>query len=229
MIYPKEATYILSCEHASPKVPNEFKPKLYPWIETLDLHRIYDLGALEIGKKMARRLKAPFFQGEYTRLLVDLNRSLQNPELHSELIATLSDHERATIIQHYYTPYRTRVEQAIEQALLQGKPVIHISVHSFTPILNGKERDAEFGVLFDPDRPAEAEFCENWLKTIQDSMPRWRCWLNYPYHGADDGFTTALRQRFPVNYLGIELEFNQKLPLQAFSTQIARKISPLWG
>lgn len=35
--------------------------------------------------------------------------------------------------------------------------------------------------------------------------------INVPYNGADDGFTTYLREQFPADkYLGIEIEVNQK-------------------
>ena len=33
---------------------------------------------------------------------------------------------------------------------------------------------------------------------------------NYPYLGKMDGFTTYLRKKFPKNYVGIEIEINQK-------------------
>ncbi|MEO8932838.1 MAG: N-formylglutamate amidohydrolase, partial [Xanthomarina sp.] len=34
--------------------------------------------------------------------------------------------------------------------------------------------------------------------------------FNYPYLGKADGFTSYLRKQFPKNYLGIEIEVNQK-------------------
>lgn len=34
--------------------------------------------------------------------------------------------------------------------------------------------------------------------------------FNYPYLGKADGFTTHLRKKFKDNYIGIELEVNQK-------------------
>jgi hypothetical protein len=34
--------------------------------------------------------------------------------------------------------------------------------------------------------------------------------FNYPYLGKADGFTTFMRKQFPKNYIGIEIEVNQK-------------------
>ena len=37
---------------------------------------------------------------------------------------------------------------------------------------------------------------------------------NYPYHGKNDGLTTAMRRCFaPSEYVGIEIELNQALVL----------------
>lgn len=35
--------------------------------------------------------------------------------------------------------------------------------------------------------------------------------MNYPYLGKADGFTTSLREEFQEQYIGLELELNQKL------------------
>jgi len=95
-----------------------------------------------------------------------------------------------------------------------GREVLHLSVHSFTPVLNGKARTAELGLLFDPSRTPEAEFCQEWQRQFRETHPDWRVRRNYPYRGTDDGLTTALRKRFlPETYLGIELEVTQAWPL----------------
>jgi predicted N-formylglutamate amidohydrolase len=46
---------------------------------------------------------------------------------------------------------------------------------------------------------------------ISNADPQLKIRSNYPYLGNADGFTTYLRKRFQKNYLGIELEINQKL------------------
>ncbi len=88
--------------------------------------------------------------------------------------------------------------------------MLHISVHSFTPELNGEVRTADVGLLFDPARPAEEEFCSNFRRLLLQQNDDLNVKFNYPYLGVDDGFTTYLRQKFPQLYLGIELEINQK-------------------
>ena len=45
---------------------------------------------------------------------------------------------------------------------------------------------------------------------MKDQNPELKIRFNYPYLGKADGFTTYLRKIFPENYIGIELEVNQK-------------------
>jgi hypothetical protein len=70
------------------------------------------------------------------------------------------------------------------------------------------------GLLYDPRRPAEAEFCAAWQREIKSADARLTVRRNYPYRGYADGLTTYLRKRYPdPAYAGIELEVNQKYPL----------------
>ena len=101
----------------------------------------------------------------------------------------------------------------VEKEIKKGpKPVLHISVHSFTPILNGVERDVDIGLLFDPARRLESRFCENIKQQLDSTFPSYRTQFNKPYLGIDDGFTSYLRTKFnDSEYAGIEVEISQNL------------------
>jgi len=89
--------------------------------------------------------------------------------------------------------------------------VIHLSSHSFTPVLDGKVRNADVGLLYDPARSGEVELCRRWQTRLKAWAPEWKVRRNYPYTGRSDGFTAYLRRRFPADvYVGIELEINHK-------------------
>lgn len=93
-----------------------------------------------------------------------------------------------------------------------GARVIHVSAHSFTPILDGQARTADIGLLYDPSRAFESRVCRSWRDRLATAAPHLRVRRNYPYRGTADGFTTYLRTRFPMDrYAGIELEVNQRL------------------
>ena len=89
--------------------------------------------------------------------------------------------------------------------------MLHLSIHSFTPTLNGENRNAEIGILYDPKQAEEKSFAATWKEQLQLNLPEYNVRFNYPYLGTADGFTTYLRKKFPINYSGLELEINNKL------------------
>ena len=89
--------------------------------------------------------------------------------------------------------------------------MLHLSIHSFTPVLHGQTRNADIGLLYDPGRAGERRLAVAWQKALRKRVPSLRVRRNYPYLGKADGFTTHLRRRFPRAYLGLELEVNQAL------------------
>src|SRR5690606_12802056 len=110
----------------------------------LDSHRAYDDGAADVARALAERIGAPLFVADTTRLVVDLNRSIGHPRLFSELTRGLGQDARARIVERYYRPYRDAVERAVADAS-RGGPVLHVSAHTFTPVLDGLERRADVG------------------------------------------------------------------------------------
>lgn len=209
---PQPDTYIITCEHAGNRVPVDLRPLFKRDKAMLYTHRGYDPGALTLAREMAAALHAPFLQSTVSRLVVDLNRSIGHPRLHADVILSgLSHAERHKIIERYYLPYRSKAESMIAFAISQGKRVVHISCHSFTPELYGKVRNADFGLLFDPARVGETALCRRWQTVLNARRPDCKTRRNYPYIGTSDAFTSYLRRRFPADsYLGIEIEVNQK-------------------
>lgn len=200
---------ILSCEHAGNEIPKDYKPLFEGKSEILHSHRAYDPGAFDLFEYL--KLSADFliFQN-VSRLLVEMNRSLNNSQLFSEFTAGLTSKEKDHILAEYYFPYRISAEKKIKQYIQKGEKVLHFSVHTFTPELDGKQRNADVGLLFDPERVEEKIFCKEFKKQLLEKKPELVVKFNYPYLGIDDGFTTYLRKIFPENYYGIELEVNQK-------------------
>ena len=66
----------------------------------------------------------------------------------------MPESERALILREVYAPHRAAVEQAITLSRTRGVTVVHVAIHSFTPVLNGVRRTADVGLLFDPSRAA---------------------------------------------------------------------------
>ncbi len=209
---PLEPTWqlVVTCEHASCFVPERYTQLFEGREELLRSHRGWDPGALELAQLIARELDAPLIAGGITRLLVDLNRSLHDDGLHSELARSLPASAREDLLRRFYRSHRAAVLEALEARLVRNGAVLHVGVHSFTPSWEGALREVELGLLFDPERPREQELCDLWRDELESRLPGCRVRHNEPYLGTSDGLTTSLRGRLPEDrYLGIELELSQ--------------------
>jgi len=203
---------LLTCEHGGNKIPARFSASFAGQEQVLASHRGYDIGALPLFRDLKELANVSFFS-ETSRLVVDLNRSQHHKNIFSGFIASLPDSEKKIILQNYYYPYRDRVEQTVQHLVLAGKQVLHLAVHTFTPVLNGKLRHADIGLLFDPKRKGEQTICKLWKAQLLKQNAGWQVRLNYPYLGIADGLPTYLRRKFTeAQYLGVELEVNQRFP-----------------
>ena len=158
-------------------------------------------------------MEAPLVFSTVTRLLVDLNRSLGHRTLFSEFTEDLSRADRNDILRRHYFPFRHRVQSLVESSLERGQAVLHVSVHSFTPVFNGQTRNADVALLYDPSRSTERALANRWRAALASARPDLHVRRNYPYLGTADGLTTSLRRRFSsLEYAGIELETNARWP-----------------
>ena len=217
-----KAILILTCEHASNKLPAAFK-KVVP-AEVLKTHRAYDIGAVQVFRKLVKFAKPEFnCEGKFSRLFVDLNRTITNKSAFSEYYEALEARDKAAAKKakesatKYWKEYRAAIEKFVESAIKPKtravKPapeIIHLGIHSFTPTLNGKIRNTDIGILYDPSRPQERAYANVIKAEIKRLYPTMKVRFNYPYKGTSDGLTTMLRKKFGPRYVGIEIEINQK-------------------
>lgn len=146
------AGLVLTCEHASPAVPPEYANLgLTPAL--LRDHIGWDIGAATVTEELSRQLGAPAVLSAASRLLVDCNRDLIDADLiphesHGIVIpgnASIEDGERRDRLRRFYDPYHAAVD-----ATVRAHPdALLLSVHTFTPALNGRQRPFDVGVLFD--------------------------------------------------------------------------------
>jgi predicted N-formylglutamate amidohydrolase len=197
---------LLTCEHASNDYPKEFDFIFHKHKKLLASHRGWDEGAIDIARALKRKTKAPLLVGRFSRLLIDLNRSTNHPKCYSEITKHLPSDVKASIIDRFYLPFRNSAH-----AIISNSPqALHLSIHSFVPILNGVKRNCEMGILYDPKRALEVKIAKLFQKQFRESEGYPRVRMNYPYQGSSDGHTTSLRRKYTQErYLGIELEFNQ--------------------
>ena len=219
---------ILTCEHASNRLPAAFKSAVPA--EVLKTHRAYDIGAVQVFRKLVKFAKPKFFcEGKFSRLFVDLNRTITNKSAFSDYYKQLEKRDKATAAKvkesatKYWNEYRAAIEKFVASSLSSPKrtslknrvaksapTIVHLGIHSFTPVLNGKVRNTDIGILYDPTRPQERAYANVIKGEIKRLYPTMKVRFNYPYKGTSDGLTTTLRKKFGPSYVAIEIEINQK-------------------
>src|SRR5215468_3353707 len=145
------APVVLTCEHASAAVPDEYANLgLAP--AQLGDHIGWDIGAAAVAEELSRGLRVPAVLSAASRLLVDCNRDLNDIDLmphesHGIAVpgnAAIDAQERERRLARFYDPYHAAVD-----ALLDRCPeALLLSIHSFTPDLNGCTRPFDVGVLY---------------------------------------------------------------------------------
>ena len=205
---------LVSCEHASNRLPAGMNAPA----ELLALHIAWDPGALAIAERLAATFGAPLHAGEYSRLVVDLNRTVGNSALvrrrsdgHSiPFNRGLTEQEIERRIEEYYLPYRNAMADGVASIIEAHGRCVHLCIHTYTPQLDDKLRGNDIGLLYDPYRHPEAEL----IHELRDALVERTglvVWLNRPYSGTADGILPWIRERHDSElYVAIELEVNQK-------------------
>jgi predicted N-formylglutamate amidohydrolase len=200
---------LISAEHASNAVPATYR-SLFAGNETmLDSHHAWDPGSRNLARKIARVLNVPRLEGRVTRLLVDLNRSANHPRRLSAFSKVLPAADRIELIQRYWEPHWKAYADTV--ARMPGQ-VVHIACHSFTPVLDGKVRGTDIGLLFDPSRKREKAWCRQLQAAIQNQLPDLKVHMNQPYRGTSNGLGQQHRKVFNDRKLiTLEIEVNTEL------------------
>src|SRR5258705_1054118 len=154
---------VLSCEHGGYRVPAEYRTRFRGKTKVLQSHLGWDPGALELARAIARETNAPLLANTVSRLVVESNRSIGHPKLFSEFTRGLSRTERERALKMHYHPHRGAIEAVVRSALRPHARVVHVGVHTFPPILKGKKRTGDVGLLYDPSRKEEETFVELWM------------------------------------------------------------------
>lgn len=202
-------SYLITAEHAGNRVPGRWRPLFEGRRSLLESHRGWDPGSGELARSLADALAAPLLESRITRLLIDLNRSADHPRRFSESTRALPADDRAVLARDYWQPHWARYREYLEA--LPGR-IVHIACHSFTPVLDGKARSTDLGLLYDPSRPIEAAFCRRLGGCLRTEFPDLVVHMNQPYRGVSNGLGQQHRRDYPdTRLITFELEINQRL------------------
>ena len=197
MVTVLENQILIIADHASNYVPKE-KNKLGLSNSLLNKHIAFDLGVKELSLDLSNRLKCKVIQGKYSRLLIDLNRDLNDPTIIPEIVdrkiipgnIKLSKSEVKLRIKKIYDKYHNEIDRIIKN---ENVTVI-LSIHSFNPIFKNKKRFLEFGILSNKDKNLSSIIID------QLRLQKLNVGDNKPYKGnliGDSMYRHGLRNKLP--------------------------------
>ncbi len=199
---------LLVCDHASNRFPQSLGSMGLDYLDRVS-HMTLDIGAGAIAESLADKLGATALLCQYSRLVVDCNRELSDNSMfleNSEGInipgnQNLQINEKERRVSEIYWPYHNAIESQIYRLRAQGINPVIISIHSFTPVMNGEDREWEMGVLWDKDQ-ITAEFFLNKLMDAGFLVGN-----NEPYSGkAPEDFTIDYHaESIGLPHVGIEI------------------------
>jgi predicted N-formylglutamate amidohydrolase len=221
---------VLIADHARNTLPDEYGDLGLP-PEEFQRHIAYDIGVEAVTRELARLTGAPAVMASYSRLLIDPNRGEDDPTLIRQLYDgtivpanyPMSEAERRKRLDRYYRPYHDAVAAMITSvAAASGHSPFILSVHSFTPVMQGRARPWHVGVLWDLDDRAPRQLIDTLAAddklTVGD---------NEPYDGALRG-DTMYRHAIVNGFAHALVEIRQDLIAdQAGAVAWAERLAPI--
>lgn len=162
-----EQPILLVCDHASHRFPKSLGDMgLDPFARRC--HLAVDIGAGNVTEALAKSLGVTAVVHNYSRLIVDCNRQLMDPSAFLEygdgiLVPgnrNLHQEDKDLRASALYWPYHCMIDEHVQRLRKAGPPPAFISIHSFTPVLNGESRKWEMGILWDKDERLRDIFLE---------------------------------------------------------------------
>jgi|HubBroStandDraft_1064217.scaffolds.fasta_scaffold00540_6 predicted N-formylglutamate amidohydrolase len=228
------AEVLLVCDHAAAAVPASLC-RLGLDDSELARHIAWDIGAAAVTGALARRLAAPAVLSGYSRLVIDCNRALDDPTsippISDGVVVpgnrNLSAGDRLARADACFWPYQRAVAAGLDRAAAQGVAPAILSIHSFTPRMNGFARPWQIGILWDRDPRLALP-----LLAGLSALPGLVVGDNEPYSGRDpEGYTLqhhATRRGLP--HVLIELrqdEIDTAAGAERFAGYLEAALAPI--
>jgi predicted N-formylglutamate amidohydrolase len=152
------ARLVLFSDHAGRAIPQRLGTLGLKQAE-LDQHIGWDIGIAKLARVLAAELDAPAVLAGYSRLVIDCNRRPDDPTSiaqESDRIPVpgnrgLTPEDRKARHDAIFAPYHAAISEVISRKRQEGPDPAVLSLHSFTPRMNGFARPWHVGILWNRD------------------------------------------------------------------------------
>jgi predicted N-formylglutamate amidohydrolase len=208
-----KSPFVILVDHAGRSIPRRLGDLGLPATELLR-HIAWDIGALEVAKRMAAALAAPLLAQHYSRLVIDCNRDPEVPssiptlsewvEIPGNLNLSAAEIEARRV--EIFEPYHRRVRALLDARQASGRPTILVAQHSMTHEYKGVRRTMHAAVLYNRDR----RFAGAVLDALR-AEPGLIIGDNEPYFVSDESDYSVPRHAEARGLMHVEVESRQDL------------------
>ena len=224
------SNFLLVCEHASNRIPASLN-ELGLTPDARAAHISWDLGAAEVAAHLSGHLDAALIAPRFSRLVHDCTRPSDDESAMPERVDSidipgnvgLSDAARQARIRELYRPFHDALASLIAARDRPGRKPIIVTIHTFTPVYQGRRRQLDLGILHDRDTRLADQVLK--LCARDDALVTRR---NQPY-GPSDGVTHTLKTHaLPRGLLNVMFELRNDLVADdACQRAMAQRLSML--
>lgn len=147
---------VLIADHAANRVPRCLH-QLGLSEQVLSSHIAWDAGTANVARELSRLLDAPLLLSNYSRLVIDCNRDARGGQA---IVAAsdgidipgngaLSADHVASRVRTVFDPYHEAIEALLDAR--KDRDTSILSIHSFSPVLQGQSRPWSIGVCYGTD------------------------------------------------------------------------------
>lgn len=204
--------FLLLGDHAGRAIPKRLGDLGLPQ-GAMDLHIAWDIGVEGLGLRLADALDACFIRQTYSRLVIDCNRrpgAADAIPAVSDGVAIpgnigLSPADVAARLEDIWRPYQNGVAGLLDERRGLRRRTALVSLHSFTPQMQGVSRPWRYGVLHRGDSALSARMLARLQAEFGDQVGD-----NQPY-AMDGTDATIPLHAGPRGLDYLELEIRQDL------------------
>ncbi|MEM7404008.1 MAG: N-formylglutamate amidohydrolase [Pseudomonadota bacterium] len=230
------APYLLVADHAGARVPAALGELGLP-AAAFARHIAVDIGVRALTTELCQRLDARAVLANYSRLVIDLNRTLDSPTCVPPSSdgwtvpgnANMSALDFQSRVSQLFRPYHDAVRGAIGELESDHAEAGIIAIHSFTPAMDGFERPWHVGILWSED----ARLARPALNFLRE-QPGLQVGDNQPYSArGPEGYTMPEHAERPGRpHLLVEVRQDQLLTdagIARWSALLAATIEHAWA
>ncbi|TPW35719.1 N-formylglutamate amidohydrolase [Oecophyllibacter saccharovorans] len=204
--------FVLVSDHAGRSVPHRLGDMGVP-AEQWERHIAWDIGIRNVARHLHELLGAAWIEQVYSRLVIDCNRRPGHPTSIPPVSdgtpvpanAALAPTARQQREEEILLPYHEEIARVLQAR--RNRPTLIVSLHSFTPEMNGRARPWQIGLLHDHDPESAALFS----RLLQASDPALCIGDNEPYALTRQNDYTVPRHAEDRQLPALELEIRQDL------------------